>query len=377
MKDSLSRRIAQLVTHADNLHPAELKTEMLDLAKLCQVVPGNKFLVRTLCGQMEEAVTAAFGTLGMLLVMTEPSRRQVYFAVLARLETDGAFAEPGLTEADRAELLTQMVTAGNQGLIRYAYGTCPQGFVRLLGRFGECARKPEMYVALYEMLTANPELAKPLLAACQDQALSDDVILLMRELPATPLGVRVAAQIGAVGEYRQLMRPYRIVAGAEQLTEGHMKRIAEGEAPGTLLKGLYLERAFPAPVLDIPGVTHIPDGHALFRTAREFGNCLRDYVSEALNNERQFYVWRKPEAPEVVFAINSEAPFGWYLSESRLAKNEQVPCELGEELDALLDEHGVRTERSLARMMRHYLREEDESDFDLFDDALFDFDMAA
>lgn len=372
MKDTLSQRIAQLVTQADHLRPVELKTEMLDLAKLCQVMPGNSFLLRTVCGQMEDAVTAAFGALGMLLVMTEPGRRQVYFAVLARLETDGALAEPGLTEADRAELLTQMVTAGNEALIRYAYGTCPPGFVRLIGRFGECARTPEIYVTLFEMLTANPELGKPLLAAYQDRSLSDDLILLMRELPATPLGVHVAARFGAVKEYRQLMRPYQVVAGAEQLTEAHMKRIADGEAPGNLLAGLYLGRAFPPPVLAIAEVTHIPDGEALVRTAREFGNCLRDYVAEALNNERQFYVWRKPGAPEVVFAINSEAPFGWHLSESRLAENLRVPWELKEELDALLEGQGVRTQRSVERMMAQYLREEDELDIDLFD-----FDMAA
>lgn len=372
MKTTLSHRIAKLVTQADKLRPAELKTEMLDLAKLCQVVPGNGFLVRTVCGQMEETVSATFGALGMLLVMTEPGRRQVYFAVLARLETDSAFAEPGLTEADRAELLTQMVTAGNEALIRYAYGACPLGFVRLIGRFGECARKPEMYETLFEILTANPKLAKPLMAACQDRRLSDDLILLMRELPATPLGVRVAARIGAVGEYRKLMRAYRVVAEAEQLTEAHMKRIADGEAAGNLLKELYLERAFPVPVLAIPGVTHIPDGHTLVRTAREFGNCLSEYVAEALNNERQFYIWRKPGAPEVVFAIDSEAPFGWRLSESRLAENQRVPWELKEELDALLEGQGVRTQRSVARMMGQYLSEEDEPDFDLFD-----FDMAA
>lgn len=373
MKDTLSHRIAHLVTQADALRPAELKAEMLDLAKLCQVVPGNRFLLRTLCGQMEEAVSAAFGALGMLLVMAEPGRRQVYFAVLARLETDGAFVEPGLTDAGRAELLTQMVTAGNDALIRYAYGACPPGFVRLIGRFGECARKPEMYVTLHEMLTSSPELAKPLMAACQGRFLSDDLILLMRELPATPLGVRVAARIGAVGEYRELMRPYRVVAGAEQLTEAHMNRIADGEAPAHLLKGLYLELAFPAPVLAIAEVTYIPDGHTLVRTAREFGNCLRDYVAEALNNERQFYIWRKPGAPEVVFAIDSEAPFGWYFSESRLAENERVPRELNEELKALLEGHGVRTQRAVERMMEEYLREEDELDFA----ALLDFEMAA
>lgn len=372
MKDTLAHHIKRLVTGADDLGPVELKTEVLDLAKLCQVVPESAYLLGTLCGQMEKAMTAVFGVLGLVLVMTEPGRRQVYFAVLARLETDGAFAEPGLTEAGRAELLMQMFTAGNEDLIRYVYKDCPPGFVQLAARFGQCARKPEMYVTLFEILTANPELATLMLAACQNRDLSDDLILLMRELPATPLGVRVAARIGAVEEYRKLMRPYRVVAGAEQLTEEHMKRIANGEAPGTLLKRLYLTRAFPAPVLDIPGVTHIPDGQTLVRTAHEFGNCLRNYVAEALNNEHQFYIWRKPGAPEVVFSINSEAPFGWYLSECRLAKNERVPSGLAKELKALLGEHGVRTERSLERMIGPYLSDDDELNFDFFD-----IDMAA
>lgn len=373
MKATLSYRIAQLVIHADKLHPTVLKTEMLDLAKLCQVVPGNEFLLRTVCGQMEDAVSAAFGALGMLVVMTEPSRRQVYFAVLARLESTGAFAEPGLTEADRVELLIQMVTAGNEALIRYAYGSCPPGFLRLIGRFGECARKPEIYATLFEILTATPELAKPMIAACQERSISDDLILLMRELPATPLGVRVAARIGAVEEYRQIMRPYRVVAGAEQLTEEHMQRIADGEAPGNLLKGLYLNRVFPEPVLCIPGVTHIPDGETLIRTGREFGNCLGEYVAEALNNERQFYIWRKPGAPEVVFAINSEAPFGWYRSEGRLADNKRVPWELKEELDSLLETQRVRIGRSVERMMGPYMQGAHDPELD----ALLDFDIAA
>lgn len=373
MKDNLSHRIAHLVTCADALRPAELKTEILDLAKLCQVMPGNGFLLRTVCGQMEEAVSAAFGALGMLLVMTEPSRRQVYFAVLARLETEGAFEKSGLTDTARAELLTQMMMASNEDLMSYAYGTCPPGFVRLVARFGECARKPEMYAMLFEILNANPELAKPILAACQGQSLSDDLILLMSELPATPLGVRVAARIGALEEYQELMLPYRLLTGSEQLTEAHMHRIAGGEAPGNILKGLYLERAFPEPVLNIPGVTHISDGQTLVRKGREFGNCVGDYVAEALNNERQFYIWRKPDMPDVVFAIDSEAPFGWFLSESRLAKNEWLQWELREELHALLEGQGVRTERSLKRLMGKYLREED----NLIALDMFDFDMAA
>ena len=91
MHTDLSRRITQLICAADSLSPVALKSELLDLARHCQIVPGNRFLVGAVCGSLEGAATAVFGPLALLLVMTEPRRRQVYFAVLARLEADGAF----------------------------------------------------------------------------------------------------------------------------------------------------------------------------------------------------------------------------------------------------------------------------------------------
>lgn len=373
MHDALSRRITKLIAATDAVSPAVLKSELLDLAKHCQVVPGNRFLLRTVCCQLEGAVSAVFGPLALLLVMTEPSRRQVYFAVAARLEADGAFEAPGLDETSRADLLTRLVVSRNEDLIAHAYGTCPPGFLRLIGRFGDCARKPGLYLELFGLLHAHPGLAKPLLAACQGRSLTDDLIELMRELPPTPLGVRVATRFEAVEEYRTLMRPYRAITMAQRLTEAHMRRIADGEAPAHLLEGIYLDHPFPAPVLNAPGVSHVADGHALVRTARAFSNCLANYVAEALNNERQFYIWHQSEAPEVVFAIDSEAPFGWYVSEARLADNARLPRKLREALNGLLAGYGIRTDTSVEKLVGPYRN--DHNPF-MLDDFL-DLDEAA
>jgi len=43
MHTDLSRRITQLICAADSLSPAALKSELLDLARHCQVVPGNRW----------------------------------------------------------------------------------------------------------------------------------------------------------------------------------------------------------------------------------------------------------------------------------------------------------------------------------------------
>ena len=354
MHTDLSRRITQLICAADSISPKALKSELLDLARHCQVVPGNHFLVRAVCGSLEGAVSAVFGPLALLLVMTEPRRRQVYFAVLARLKADGAFEAPGLDEAARADLLSRLVLARNEELIAQSYGSCPGGFLRLIGRFGDCARKPEIYAGLFGLLDAHPDLAQPLLGACQTGPLTDDLIELAQVLPPHPLGIRAAARFEAMGEYHRLMGPYQAITGSAQLSDAHLRRIAEGEAPGNLLEGIYLDLAFPAPVLADAELTHIADGQMLVRTAREFSNCLAGYVAEALNNERQFYVWRRLDAPEVVFAIDSEVPFGWHLSEAKLANNERVPRLLREELKALLEAQGVRTEGSVEKMMGPY-----------------------
>lgn len=373
MHTDLSHRITQLICAADGLSPAALKSELLDLARHCQVVPGNRFLVSAVCGPLEGAASAVFGPLALLLVMTEPRRRQVYFAVLARLEADGAFEAPGLDEAARADLLSRLVLARNADLITQAYGSCPSGFLRLIGRFGDCARKPEIYTGLFGLLEAHPDLAQPLLGACQTGPLTDDLIELAQALPPTPLGVRAAARFEAMGEYTRLMRPYQAITGNAQLTEAHLRRIAEGEAPGNLLEGIYLDLPFPAPVLAGPELTHIPDGQALVRTAREFSNCLAGYVPEALKGERQYYVWRQADAPAVVFSIRAEAPFGWYLSEAKLAENERLPLKLRRDLHRMLIASGVRTEGSVEKMMNPYRNDPNAVDFEDF----FDLDEAA
>ena len=373
MHTDLSRRITQLICAADSLSPAALKSELLDLARHCQVVPGNRFLVSAVCGALEGAATAVFGPLALLLVMTEPRRRQVYFAVLARLEADGAFEAPGLDEAARADLLSRLVLARNADLITQAYGACPSGFLRLIGRFGDCARKPQIYTGLFGLLEAHPDLAQPLLGACQTGPLTDDLIELAQVLPPTPLGVRAATRFEAIDEYRRLMRSYQAITGNAQLSEAHLQRIADGEAPGNLLEGIYLDLPFPDPVLTGPGLTHLPDGKALVRTAHEFSNCLADYVAEGLKGERQFYIWHQADAPTVVFSISAEAPFGWYLSEARLANNKRLPQSQREDLFQMLIASQVRTEGSVEKLMNPYRREPRAF---LMDDFL-DFDEAA
>lgn len=359
----LSQRITQLISDSDSISPAALKAALFDLAKHCQVAPGNDFLLGTLCGRLEWAAKTAFGRLALLLVMTEPRRRQVYFAVLARLEADGVLQASSYNDAARADLLSHLITGRNADIISNVYGSCPPGFLRLISHFGECAQQQELYIGLFELLKVHPDLAQPLLATCQGEPLPGDMVKLMQKLPATALGVRVAARFVTRRAYNQFMEPYKNITGFERLSETHMLRIAGGEAPGKLLKELYLALPFPTPVLSAPGLVHIPDGLALLRTAQQYSNCLADHVGAALNGTRQFYIWRQSGEPDVVFAIDSEVPFAWYLSEHRLADNEKLPRYLRKALFDLVAGYRIRTSRSVESLMRPY-REE----VNMFDD---------
>mgnify|MGYP003564549257 CR=1 FL=1 len=373
MHANLSHRITQLICDADSMSPASLKSELLDLAQHCQVVPGNRFLVRAVCRSLEGPASAVFGPLALLLVMTEPRRRQVYFAVLARLEADGAFVDQGLDEAARADLLSRLVLSRNEDIIAQTYGSCPAGFLPMISRFGECGRRSQIYTGLFQLLEAHEELAKPLLAACQSGPPSDDLIELAQALPPTPTGVQVAARFDSARDYEQLMRPYEAITGAAELSEAHLQRIARGESPDKLLERLYLDLPFPPPALTSPELEHIANGHALVRAAREFSNCLGSFVAEALKGERQFYIWRRADDADVVVSIGNEPPFGWYLSEAKLARNAGLPRQLRKELKSFLNTLGVRAEGSVEKLISPY---REDPDLLLIDDV-FDLDDAA
>ena len=83
-------------------------------------------------------------------------------------------------------------------------------------------------------------------------------------------------------------------------------------------------------------------------------------MADALKNARQFYTWKMPGEPDVVFSINNEAPFGWYLSEFMLANNERVPWRLRRELKLLLEGYGIRSTISVKNMMAPYRQDDAE-----------------
>lgn len=373
MHDILSARLARLTDTASSPGAQKsLKSDLLDLAKLCQVVPQNDFLLDTVAGPLVSAVKSVFGAASLIVVLTETSRRQVYFAVLARLQAIGGLAALTTDDAKRRALVERLLLARSEDLIAGAYGTCPRGFVRLLSRLGDQARRGGIYADLFTLVSDTPELARELLAAAQGEGLSDNLVELMMALPRSAQSVRLARLFDDEHDLDRFMQVYRFLTGDENLRADHCQRLCNGERPDRLLESLYLALPFPDPVISTPGLRPVRNGEELVSVGKTFRNCLGNFVAEGLRGDHQYYIWSKPAAPEVVVCIRHEAPFGWYLAECQLADNERVPPRLKKELKALLAHCGIRTTGSVENLMRPYRDAPDEIDINL----MFDLDAA-
>ena len=366
MHTALSTRLAQLsVTPAVSASPKHLKAEILDLAKDCQVLPEQKFLLRVTARSMTPLVRRVFGPMAMVFPLTETGRRHVYLAVLAKLDAENRL--DAMDEASRISVLEKLLTLRNADLITGVYGSNPQGFLRLITRLGDVARGKQFYLDLHRLLSEAPELAAPLFAATGGDPLSDTMLEMMMNLPRVPEAVKLANHFSDRGRLETFLQTYQTLTGTDYIDGKHMARISAGENPDRIIEELYLSHPFPEALLPAhPEVTYIANGKALFATAKQYRNCLRSYVPEAMRGDRQYYIWRKPGAAEVVFSIQNDAPFGWFLSEAKHEQNNPLSSEMEEELRLMLCEMGFVRTHSMEQMTRPFLSI-DEDHFDLFD----------
>jgi hypothetical protein len=370
MQNALSIRIANLSSKLLTKPDArQLKSELLDLAKDCQVLPEQKFLLRVTARSMTPLVKRVFGPLSMIFPLTETGRRHVFLAVLARLDADRTL--DAMSENERTALLERLLTRRNADLIVGAYGSNPPGFLRLVTRLGDVARGKRFYLDLHQLLCEGPDLAAPLIAATGTEPLTDMQLDMLMHLPHVPEAVILSNQFPDRGRLETFLLTYQTLTGQNDLLTEHIVRMNKGEHPDRIIEDLYLSRRFPAPVIPAdPDFSYIEDGFSLIDTAKRFRNCLRNYVAEALRGERQYYLWRKPGQPEVVFEICNDAPFGWYLAQARHEKNEKLSPDLAEELRQKLCDFGILRTNSMEQLTRPFL--EDGEDLDNLADFLAD-----
>lgn len=369
MHHDLPQLVSNLLAAAEDPSTrTAFKSDMLDLAKLAQTVPEHRLLTRMIAKSMSRTVEAAFGPLALIFLLTEPGRRQIYLAVLARHAEVGIPTDAEARDTWRQTLMVRLLLDRDEDLITQAYGHCPAGFVRVLRRLGQLARGAHIYTGLFKLLTEAPRLGYTLQNVAPT-SLSDELIELLIALPRGPHAMSLAKCFEAPAEYRRFMSTYSVLTGENTLREEHIARLCTGEAPSNVLQSIYFEMSFGAPAISLPSIRYISTGAELVQVSADFKNCLRNYVAEAIRGERQYYVWEKRGQPSVVFCICADKPFGWHLSECKLAGNDRVPEPIVCELKSLLEFASIRTGGSVEEMMSHFVNHRFEADLEeLFQD---------
>lgn len=354
MHTTLPARIAQLSTiHVASVSPKQLKADILDLVKYCQVLPEQNFLLRVTARDMTGLVQRVFGSLAMIFPLTETGRRHVYLAVLAKLDADNRI--DAMDDIARIEILVKLLTWRNADLISDAYGSNPKGFLRLLTSLGDVAREKQFYLDLHGLLNESPEIAAPLCAATGGEPLSDVMLEMIMFLPRSSGAVALARHFPDRRRLESFLLVYKVLTGGKEIKSEHLTRIGKGENPVSIVEEIYQSCVFPeAQIPAHPQITHLRDGKEMSRAAKMFRNCLHFQIHEALHGERQYYVWSKPGAAEVVFAIQNDTPYGWYLIEAKHKNNEPLHEELERELQLLLHGLGVKRSFSLGQHIRDF-----------------------
>jgi hypothetical protein len=287
--DALSTHIHAVISAAKSAtSPITLKSNFLKLAELSQLSLDNDFLLYNIAGPLAEAAKAVFGPLSSLLVLTERHRRQVVFAVLARLIESDVIDVIAGDETTQAALLHHLLTAKDKNLIAECYGACPQGYLSLIRRSGELALAPAFYTNLHDLLTCRPEISDVLVEAGNNHPiLSLDMLLLMRHMPPTRAGMRAAINFGTLRAYTRFKNTYCVLTKSKDILPAYLDRIAAGESPAHVINALYMSLPFPEPILKAEGFHHIANGKELFAAAKEFANCLDNYLENAMRGTKQ------------------------------------------------------------------------------------------
>lgn len=343
---------------------AEQKAAIIDLYRFGQTTPQADYLVEAVSGPLMIAVQRLFRDLALMVPLTERRRRQVIFAVIARLEETGQMSALEASQDGRLALLESLFCDRSSDLIAQWYGACPPGFLGLLGRIGETAVHARSYGLLAEVVRSAPEMTGAILRAGGNAPIRDEFIEMLAALPRHPAAPAVARGFDTPAHFRRFLEAYGLMTGSDGMEPAHLERIAKGEAPGHLIESLYLGLKFQLPVITAPGVRYAASGAELASLAIRFRNCLRGEVDAALRGLNQFYTWEPSEAEPVVFSIVNDAPFGWCLQQCAHRGNARVSPETRQRLCTLIAPYGVREGRAMGWLMRPFRTGIDDIDFE-------------
>jgi hypothetical protein len=303
------------------------------------VAQNHEHLVRHLAGPVSRWVAPVFrDERAVGYILAEPNRRAVWNAVLATGRHRGC---------DSDELFEQLLTLSGKALVSSAYGSCPPGFITLLGLCSETGHPPEFYQFWHGFLgdddgTLISQIASSLVPVFE-------LYRVLKVLPEPLRTIGIAQRLGESGATMRFIDAVTWMHGgkpSDALWRDVGKKLESGTSPRKLLDVMLNDARCPAPHIVDELFRHIATVQQLRDAARRFENCLgMDFtIEEALRGETQFYEWRGDGEPAIV-SINSDKPFGYTVGSIKGVGNVESDVETYLNITAALAEHGV-VERS-------------------------------
>lgn len=215
-----------------------------------------------------------------------------------------AYFAGGATSSISRHREANLLASGNHDdILSAAYGSVPNGFRATLARAGHRAHPRRFYIYLRALLGSRH--ARDVLAVLAQQPTLDLVRLrVMRTLPVpirTPRMVAIHRDITAA---RQTTNLFRLMVDNGVDAMALAQAIRQVQTPGELARcwRRWVEKLnFPEP--PIPARSHyrpILTGGDLKATALVFRNCMRRFLSDALDGRDAFAVFSAPEQDIIV-----------------------------------------------------------------------------
>ena len=244
------RGLLKLITRA-----RRSREDLFSLLAMGQAPRANGFLVRVVSKCLSEAVDTIFGEVALLVPVTEPARRQVWFAALALLETDGRLFWFKRDQVKRDELIAVLLSTSNERILKTIRPEGPpRHYLSAITRLGDSARNASTYAILWKWMKRFPGAARTLAQRAHAGTLTDSLIEIVSALqPSSDVSLREALRAADRFADRQAFESFRSLYEALMQRRGvedeDIRALAMGVGPDVISDALLTRIAFPPPVL--------------------------------------------------------------------------------------------------------------------------------
>ena len=313
--------------------------------------------IEALCGYYSRQLSQIFiGDACAALVLAEHKRRLIWRAHVAGPQ----FQAPKIPQETTA-YIQWMLTASNETLLSSSYGSCPAGFVSLIGAQQKAATlSPGGLRILHRLLDSGVCDARNL----ANFELSDSFLNVLHELPpefATPQIAQCFPDKVILGMFREQVAFFERLLG-KSLETYVFGRLKARWSVDRVINALYDELAFPPPVLTADDdLTYLNTVEKLKSAGATMENCLATEVEHALNASTQYYTLYTEEHGELAFSIERLVGEHWAIGE--VQTGEMMFCDPADfpKLIEILEAHNIilnngNIPRQIENFMNNYRR---------------------